>query len=67
MKDLEHGELDVRVNYIKVGQWAIQARYYLDKITQHLDEGAIKINGKRLERRAGVDRRNGENTQDRRH
>ncbi len=60
MKDLEHGELDVRVNYIKVMQWTKQARYFLDKIEHHLDEAALKINGKRLERRNGKDRRNGE-------
>lgn len=54
---MEKGELDVRVNYIKVGQWAKQAKYFLDKITQHLDEAALKQNGQRLERRNGKDRR----------
>ena len=59
MTELERGELEVTVNYIKIAQWIKMRRYYDELIENHLQECCLKQNGKRLERRiAGEDRRN---------
>ena len=57
MSELKRGELDVRVNYIKLAQWIKISKYILEKIERELDVAGIQAGLKIQERRKNKDRR----------
>ena len=57
-EDKQRGNLDVTLNYIKVGQDIRMAMFYLNRVKDQLDIAAIEKGSAERERRRGERRRN---------